>query len=87
VTIFYPGPSQAQDKVAVYFPASKLLFGYCMVIGLAQFGNTADADIKNWPEAIEELKQFPADVIVPGHGDRLSPDLLQHTLDLLAAAH
>ena len=75
------------DKVVVYFPARKLLFGSCMVIGMDQLGNTADADLASWPEAIKKLQAFPVDVIVPGHGERLGPDLLQHTLDLLAAAH
>ena len=86
VQVIYPGPSQAPDKLAVYFPARKLLFGSCMILGGTSVGNTADADLKNWPEAVKSLQKYRADVIVPGHGDRLDPGLIQHTLDLLAAA-
>jgi len=84
VQVYYPGPSQAPDKLVVYFPARKLLFGSCMVLGGDQIGNTADADLANWPEAIRKLEQFDVEVVVPGHGDRLDPGLIQHTLDLLS---
>jgi glyoxylase-like metal-dependent hydrolase (beta-lactamase superfamily II) len=83
VRVFYPGPTQAPDKVVVYFPARKLLFGSCMILGGDRLGNTAEADMKQWPGAIRKLEQFPADVIVPGHGERLDPGLMRNTLDLL----
>jgi metallo-beta-lactamase class B len=83
VQVIYPGPSQAPDKVAVYFRDRKLLFGSCMIVGLDKLGNTADADMKNWPTAIRKLQQYSVDVVVPGHGDRLDPGLIQHTLDLI----
>lgn len=86
VQVIYPGPSQAPDKVAVYFPARKLLFGSCMIVGMDQLGNTSDADMQHWPEAVRQLEQYPVDVVVPGHGQRLDPGLIQHTLDLLTAA-
>jgi metallo-beta-lactamase class B len=85
VLIIYPGPSQAPDKVVVYFPDRKLLFGSCMIVGMDQLGNTADADMKNWPDAVRKLQQYPVDVVVPGHGERLDPGLIQHTLDLVTA--
>jgi metallo-beta-lactamase class B len=83
--VIYPGPSQAPDKVAIYFPERKLLFGSCMIVGLDRLGNTADADMKNWPDAVRILQQYPVDVVVPGHGERLDPGLIKHTLDLLAS--
>jgi hypothetical protein len=85
VQVYYPGPSQAPDKVAVYFSRQKILFGSCMILGGDQIGNTADADMKNWPEAVRKLMQFDAEIVVPGHGERLDVGLLQHTLDLLVA--
>jgi glyoxylase-like metal-dependent hydrolase (beta-lactamase superfamily II) len=85
VRVFYPGPSQAPDKVVVYFPARRLLFGSCMILAGDRTGNTADADLRRWPESIRRLATFPVDVVVPGHGDRLDPGLIQHTLDVLAA--
>lgn len=86
VEVIYPGPSQAPDKTVVYFPERKLLFGSCMILGTDKIGNTADADMHHWPEAVKFLQKYPVDVVVPGHGDRFDPGLLQHTLDLLATA-
>ena len=83
VRVIYPGPTQAPDKVAVYFPARRLLFGSCMVLAGDRPGNIAEADMKQWPQAIRKLEQFLVDVIVPGHGERLDAGLLQHTLGLL----
>ena len=83
VRVFFPGPSQAPDKVVVYFAARRLLFGGCLILAGDRPGNTADADLAQWPESVRRLAQFPADVVVPGHGDRLDPGLIQHTLDVL----
>jgi glyoxylase-like metal-dependent hydrolase (beta-lactamase superfamily II) len=83
VVVFWPGPSQAPDKVVVYFPERRLLFGGCMILGGDKIGNVADADMSSWPDAVRALVRFPADVVVPGHGERLDPQLVQHTLDLL----
>ena len=83
--VFYPGPSQAPDKVVVYFPAKKLLFGSCLILGGEKIGNTSDADMEHWPAAVHSLEQFPVEIVVPGHGERLDPGLIKHTLDLLSA--
>ncbi len=85
VEVYYPGPSQAPDKVVVYFPARRILFGSCLILAGDRPGNTADADLAQWPEAVRRLRRFPVDIVVPGHGDRLDPGLIQHTLDVLAA--
>ncbi|MBN1440865.1 MAG: hypothetical protein JW929_15770 [Anaerolineales bacterium] len=86
VQAYWPGPTQAPDKLAVYFPGKRILFGSCMVLGGHQVGNTREADMENWPKAIEALKRFGADFVVPGHGSRLDPGLLDHTIALLDAA-
>lgn len=85
VQVFYPGPSQAPDKVVVYFPARRILFGSCMILAGPRPGNTADADLAQWPASVRALRRFPAEIVVPGHGDRLDPGLIPHTLDVLAA--
>jgi metallo-beta-lactamase class B len=86
VEVYYPGPTQAPDKVVIYFPGKKVLFGSCMVLAGDQPGNTHEADMENWPKAIEKLKRFDAAFVVPGHGERLDPGLLDHTIDVLTAA-
>ncbi len=85
VKVFYPGPTQAPDKVAVYFPSRKLLLGSCMILG-GGLGNVAEADIRQWVKAIRKLFRFPVDVVIPGHGASLDPALIQHTLDVLLKA-
>lgn len=85
VQVYYPGPSHASDNVVVYFPDRKLLFGTCMIIGGDEVGNTSDADLEAWPASVRDLARFDFDVLVPGHGERLDPGLLEHTVDLLTS--
>lgn len=82
--VYYPGPAHAPDNLVVYFPAHKLLFGGCMVIGWEAIGNTIDADLAAWPVSLQRLSQFEFDVLIPGHGERLDPGLLPHTQALLS---
>jgi glyoxylase-like metal-dependent hydrolase (beta-lactamase superfamily II) len=84
VQVYFPGPSHAPDNVVVYFPARNVLFGGCMIIGWDNVGNTSDADLPAWPQSVRNLSRFDFDVLVPGHGDRLDPGLIEHTLGLLA---
>jgi metallo-beta-lactamase class B len=83
IQVYYPGPSHAPDTVVVYFPGKRILFGGCMLLAGEQIGNTSDADLKNWPEAVRKLLQFDAEFVVPGHGERFDPGIIQHTIDLL----
>lgn len=83
VQVYYPGPSHSPDNVVVYFPGRGILFGGCMIIGWDEVGNTADADMEAWPDSVRKLSQFDFDVLVPGHGERLDPGLLEHTVNLL----
>jgi len=83
VQVYFPGPSHAPDNVVVYFPGQKVLFGGCMILAGDQVGNTSDADLKAWPESVGRLSQFQADWIIPGHGDRFDPGLLEHTISVL----
>lgn len=82
--IYFPGPGQRPDNLVVYFPARKILFGGCMIIGWDSVGNTADAVLPAWPQSVRNLARFDFDVLIPGHGDRLDPGLIEHTLNLLA---
>jgi glyoxylase-like metal-dependent hydrolase (beta-lactamase superfamily II) len=84
VRVLYPGPSQAPDKVAVYFPSRKVLYGGCMILSGEKAGNIADADLESWPRAVATLLALPVTVVIPGHGDRTDAGLIQHTLDVLA---
>jgi len=84
VQIRFPGHAHAPDNVVVYLPRRRVLFGGCAVIARDVVGNTADADLARWPEALRRLQELPADVIIPGHGDRVDAGLLTHGLQVLS---
>ncbi len=83
VEVYFPGPSHSPDNVVVYLPAQKLLFGGCMIVGRDALGNTSDANLAAWPAAVRDLARFEVTLVVPGHGERLDPGLIEHTLTLL----
>ncbi|TPE45582.1 subclass B1 metallo-beta-lactamase [Pontibacter mangrovi] len=85
--VYYPGGGHTADNVVVYLPQQKILFGGCLVKDgqSNNLGNTADADLRHWPNAIRNLQQrYPkAKVVVPSHGPWGNQSLLSHTLELL----
>jgi len=83
VEVLFPGPGHSPDGVVVHLPRHRILFGGCLVAAGERIGNTDDADLERWPESIEALRRFDVDHVVPGHGDRTDPGLLEHTLELL----
>lgn len=84
VHLIFPGASHTRDLIVTWFPDLELLFGGCMVKAGSTMGYLGAADLESWPEAIARLQELPARWVVPGHGSRIDPGLLQHTLDLLA---
>lgn len=82
-TLAHPGPSHSPDLTTVYLEDRGILFGSCAVRSGDSLGPLDDADLDSWPAAIEDLRSLGAKIIVPGHGDRLDPQLLDHTLALL----
>jgi glyoxylase-like metal-dependent hydrolase (beta-lactamase superfamily II) len=83
VRVFFPGPSHTPDNVIVYFSGRKILFGGCMILAGGQVGNTSDADLAAWPVSVAKLSQFDFTLVIPGHGDRMDPGLIDHTIQLL----
>ena len=89
VIIYYPGPAHSEDNVVVYIPHLKLLFGGCIVVAMQNVYLVDGVNIKNWPSAIEKLKQFDVEWVIPGHPVSLtddlnfSPGLIVHTEMLL----
>ncbi|WP_105617255.1 class D beta-lactamase [Vallitalea okinawensis] len=86
VEIFYPGESHSLDAVVVYFPDKKVLFGGCMMKSLDDYtlGNTADANIKEWPKSVKKVNEEFSDVgvVIPGHGQWGNRELITHTINL-----
>lgn len=84
--IYYPGESHSPDNLVVYFPKKKLLFGGCMVKSLdsADLGNTADANLEEWPKSLKKVleKYKDAEIVVPGHGKSGTTEMIKHTIEL-----
>lgn len=84
---FYPGPGHAPDNIVIWFPKQKILYGGCLIKSIENqdLGNVADADLNNWPMAIERITaKYPdARLVVPGHFGGLGKGALAHTLQLL----
>lgn len=91
IEVFFPGPAHAPDNVVVYLPASRVLFGGCMVKAASakSLGNVKDASLAEWPSSIARVSERYADktsVVVPGHGATGGVSLLGHTAALLGSA-
>ena len=83
----YYGAGHSSDNIIVWIPSEKILFGGCMVKALSSrgLGNTADADIDEWPKTIQKVldRYSDAKIIIPGHGQFGRVELLEHTKELL----
>ena len=85
VHIKYPGEGHTVDNVVGYIPATRTLFGGCLIKSLgASKGYTGDANVFQWSATVNNIKHhFPeAVVIVPGHGKAGNRELLDYTIDL-----
>ncbi len=91
LTAFYPGPGHTRDNIVVYHADTKTLFGGCLIrpARSISLGNTADADIANWADAVANVAaEFPdAEIVIPSHGPAGGRDLLDHTIALAEAAN
>lgn len=87
IDCYYLGAAHSSDNIVVWIPKEKILFAGCMVKDMKSngLGNTADANLKEWPITIDKVMgQFSAaKIVIPGHGDIGGLELLQHTKDLL----
>lgn len=86
VEVLFTGGGHAPDNVTVWFPRQRLLAGGCMILAGESAGNTRDAEPATWAEAVRALQRLDPAIVVPGHGQRSSPDLLAHTLAVLQQA-
>lgn len=86
---YYAGAGHSVDNIVVWLEEEKVLFGGCFIRppGSKSLGNTADADIGEWPDSVQSvLNRFGGiEHVVPGHSRHGGAELLSHTLDLLKA--
>lgn len=85
VVNYYPGPAHTQDNIVSYLANEKILFGGCPVKAIgAGKGNIADADLSRYSNTITNVaRKFPdAKIVVPGHGQHGTRELLDYTIKL-----
>lgn len=85
VLVEFLGEGHTKDNVIGYFPASRVLFGGCLIKEQgAGKGNLEDANISAWPNTVAQVKEkYPdAKIVIPGHGQVGGPELLDYTIAL-----
>jgi len=87
IDCYYLGAGHSMDNIVVWIPSEKVLFPGCLVkeVNAKGLGNTADGDLKAYPQTIEKvLRKFPdAKIVIPGHGVVGGIELIGHTKELL----
>jgi len=76
VTVDYPGPGHTPDNITVFVNDDSVLF-----VGDLIFNKyhpfMGDGDIDNWTSILSDIEQSTAQIIVPGHGPRVSKSDIQ----------
>lgn len=81
----YFGKGHTSDNIVAYFPDEHTLFGGCLIKERkAGKGYLGDADTKEWPATVQQIKQAFPDVktVIPGHGKTGNKKLLDYTIRL-----
>ncbi len=82
----YYGAGHTTDNVVAWLPKQGILFGGCLIKSLdaQSLGNTKDGDLAAYPTTLRKVQVAyrHAKIVVPGHGDWGSPELIEHTLKL-----
>lgn len=90
IELFYPGPAHTRDNTVAFIADQGLLFGGCMFrTASGGLGNIADADLSAYAGSVGKVIGRYGErvkLVVPGHGSPGGAELLQHTLDVAAAA-
>lgn len=85
VICHYLGESHTKDGIVVWIPNEKILFGGNGIRNYnGWIGNIADANLNDWSETAEKVKNHygSAKFVVPGHGKYGGAELIDYTIDL-----
>ena len=81
------GEGHTVDNVVVWFPQHKILNGGCLVKSrtATDLGNTAEANLKQWPKTMTRLKSkySNAIMVIPGHDQWRGGGHVERTIQLL----
>ncbi|WP_439664406.1 MBL fold metallo-hydrolase [Lentzea sp. HUAS TT2] len=84
VELHHPGPAHTRGDTVVWLPAERVLFtGDLVFAGGQPF--LAEGSIHGYLSALEFLRAFDAEVVVPGHGPLLRGPEINRVLDDLVA--
>jgi metallo-beta-lactamase class B len=82
------GAGHTIDNITVWLPNEKILFGGCLIKSARSkgLGNIKEAVIPEWDLTILKLQAKYPDIetVIPGHGNFGGPELLKHTIGLVA---
>lgn len=76
------GEAHTKDNIISYIPSEEIIYGGCMIKTVnASKGNLEDANMAEWNNTIQNLKEsYPnLKVVVPGHGKPGGKELLDYT--------
>ena len=79
------GEAHSKGNIISFFPSENALFGGCQVKSLTSGrGNLEDANIKEWSNTIENIKEAYPEIkyVIPGHGKIGGVDLLDFTIKM-----
>jgi len=79
------GEAHTKDNIVSYIPDEALVYGGCIIKSLnAQRGNLEDANINEWSNTVQKIKDSYPDlkVVVPGHGKYGDTELFDYTIKL-----
>lgn len=80
IQIVFCGRAHTGGDVVVYLPNERLVFTGDMMLGGPSW--LGDGHVDEWPQTLENLKALDFDVILPGHGDKVTdPALIDHVQD------
>ena len=86
VLMTYFGAAHTTDNVVAWLPKQGILFGGCLIKSQDSrtLGNTADGDLAAYPTTLQRVRTAygRARIVIPGHGARGGPELIDHTLEL-----
>lgn len=81
----YLGAGHTQDNTISYIPATKTLFGGCLIKSMkAGKGNLNDANTAAWANTVKKVKDkyAAAEHVIPGHGKPGGLELLDYTIEM-----
>jgi glyoxylase-like metal-dependent hydrolase (beta-lactamase superfamily II) len=75
VRVLYFGHSSGPGDVAVLDPASGVLFAGGL-LDAGRIPDIQDSDLRGWRSALQALRALGVRTVVPGHGERSSPQII-----------